>query len=139
MRKCIIIELGGGIMTKSRSLLLAGLTALTIYFSLYFGIIVQRVSEADTQVLLAYGLVALIGFAHSLFMGYNKIKYAPYVFLGVALVAGIYLVTQMPPTAEGFGQLGIILEWMIVMGIGFGLTLLYSIIILIKRYNKKKA
>ncbi len=130
------MKIGGSIMKNIQSLFIASLSAIIIFLSLYLSIIVKAKVDFEFGLLVAYGIISLIGFALSMFMSLSKVRTIPFLFLFASLLAGIFLYVQMPTNQDSINKLGATVGWMLIMGIAIIICLVSTIYFLFTKSKK---
>lgn len=108
---------------------------LVSWASLIFFLQVQLGNPITVDMSLRYLLVAAIIAGYTWILDYFNLKYAWHTYLLFFLAATAYLGFNMGPNQEAFRDLGTILMWMILNGLGVLLGLLYELIMAIIKHN----
>lgn len=119
---------------KKRSLIKALTGGLIITASLLASIIYKGKTGFEMGLLLAYLGLGLLGFIYVYLLERLRLGAASSIFLGLSLLAGLYLYFKMPNSPEVFSQLSVFLGWLLLMGLG----LVSSLVVGLASYYKRK-
>lgn len=119
-----------------KKLLIAMLFGVATFFSLSYSVIWIKNQSINLDIGLRYVFVALLTGGYAYLLLHFKLKYAFFIYLLFFSIATIYLVLVAFPINEGFRDLGMVLTWMITLGLGVVIGLLVQLIHSIwKHYN----
>lgn len=113
---------------KMKKVLYSLILGLISFGALSYLIVFQRGENADYSLLFRYALVGLLIFAYAWIIQHMNLKGATIIFsIGVALSI-ISIATTIGKINEPFVDLGGILMWMISIGMGVVVGLVYEIV-----------